>query len=91
MLKAKASDHASRGDQFSPSEQRPQAGISLIKRALETVAARAAKRLKKELQMRYAMTITALASGVALLAAMQLPAKASPLLTSNLPPACSNS
>jgi hypothetical protein len=28
MLKAKASDHASRGDQFSPSEQRPQAGIS---------------------------------------------------------------
>ena len=28
--------------------------------------------------MRYAMTITALASGVALLAATQLPAKASP-------------
>ena len=65
MLKAKASDHASRGDQFSPSEQRPQAGISFIRRALATVAARAAKR------MRYA-------SGVALLAATQLPAKASP-------------
>ena len=47
MLKAKASDHASRGDQFCPSEQRPQAAISLIKRALATVAARAAKRLKK--------------------------------------------
>ena len=64
-MKAKASDHASRGDQFSPSEQRPQAGISFIRRALATVAARAAKR------MRYA-------SGVALLAATQLPAKASP-------------
>jgi hypothetical protein len=50
MLKAKASDHASRDEQFSPSQQRSQ---------------------------------TALASGVALLAATQPPAKAGPTFDLN--------
>src|SRR4029079_5742601 len=83
MLKAKASDHASRGDQFSPSKQRPQAGISLIRRALATVAARAAKR------MRYAMTILLLQVVWPYWPRRSCRQKSAPLLTSNLPPACS--
>ena len=70
-MKAKASDHASRGDQFSPSEQRPQAGISYKACACDCCSAGG-----KENAVRN--DNTALASGVALLAATQLPAKASP-------------
>jgi hypothetical protein len=55
-------------------EQRTAAGISLS----ETCRRQAALNVERKLPMRYAMTITALASGVALLAATHLSASAAP-------------